>query len=112
VEVVRAGAREGGRDPDAVRVVVRGLVDLVDHDPGESRRPLRGTREQVLDDLVHLHGQGVTEVLLDLNFSPRVSSPDVEAAAALEEAERVLVAFAPVRSGVGLPCATPPRPSA
>jgi alkanesulfonate monooxygenase SsuD/methylene tetrahydromethanopterin reductase-like flavin-dependent oxidoreductase (luciferase family) len=112
VEVVRAGAREGGRDPDAVRVVVRGLVDLVDDDPGESRRPLRGTREQVLDDLVHLHAQGVTEVFLDLNFSPRVSSPDVEAAAALEEAERVLAAFAPVRSGVGRPCAIPPRPSA
>jgi hypothetical protein len=50
-----------------------------------------------LDDLVALRAQGVTEVLLDLNLSPRVGSPDVDAGAALEYAERVLDAFAPQR---------------
>jgi hypothetical protein len=79
-----------------VRVVVRGLVDLVDDDPGGPRRPLHGTREQVLDDLAALRAQGVTEVFLDLNFSPRVNFPDVDAGAALEYAERVLYAFGPV----------------
>ena len=73
---MRAGAREAGRDPDAVRIVVR-------------RRPLQGTREQMLDDLAALRAQGVTEVFLDLNLSPRI--PDVE------YAERVLDAFAPTR---------------
>src|SRR3954453_2616965 len=34
IETVRAGAREAGRDPEAVQVVVRGVVDLVDDDPG------------------------------------------------------------------------------
>ena len=95
VETVRAGAREAGRDPDAVRILVRGLVDLVDDDPGGQRRPLHGTREQVLDDLAALRTQGVTEVFLDLNFSPRVVSADVELPAALAYAERVLDAFAP-----------------
>jgi probable F420-dependent oxidoreductase len=95
VETVRDGAREAGRDPDAVRILVRGVVDLVDDDPGEQRRPLRGTRDQVLDDLARLRAQGVTEVFLDLNFSPRVGSPDADVAAALAYAERVLVAFAP-----------------
>ena len=74
IETVRDGAREAGRDPEAVRIVVRGLVDLVDDDPGRQRRPLQGTREQVLDDLAALRAQGVTEVFLDLNLSPRVSS--------------------------------------
>ena len=94
IETVRAGAREAGRDPAAVRIVVRGVVDLVDDDPGEQRRPLHGTREQVLGDLAALGAQGVTEVFLDLNLSPRVGSPDVDAAPALEYAERVLDAFA------------------
>ena len=95
VETVRDGAREAGRDPEAVRILVRGVVDLVDDDPGGQRRPLQGTREQVLDDLAALRAQGVTEVFFDLNFSPRVGSPDVDAGAALAYAERVLDAFAP-----------------
>ena len=41
IETVRDGAREAGRDPEAVQIVVRGVVDLVDDDPGR-RRPLRG----------------------------------------------------------------------
>ena len=57
------------------------------------RRPLQGTREATLDELAALRAQGVTEVILDLNFSP---------AADLEHAERVLDAFTPTR----------PRPSA
>jgi probable F420-dependent oxidoreductase len=98
VETVREGAREAGRDPDAVRILVRGLVDLLDADPGGQRRPLQGTRGQVLDDLAALRAQGVTEVFFDLNFSPRVGSPDVDAAAALAYAEDVLAAFAPTNA--------------
>ena len=45
----------------------------------DPRRPLHGTREQVLDDLAALRAQGVTEVFLDLNLSPgstpRTSTP-------------------------------------
>jgi probable F420-dependent oxidoreductase len=74
VETVRAGAREAGRDPDALQIVVR--------------RALQSTREPALDELAALRAQGVTEVILDLNFSPRVD---------LELAERVLEAFAPTR---------------
>jgi hypothetical protein len=93
---VRDGARAAGRDPESVRIVVRGVVDLVDDDPEGQRRPLHGTRERVLDDLAALGAQGVTEVFLDLNLSPRVNSPDVDAGAALDYAQRVLDAFAPV----------------
>lgn len=99
VETVREGAREAGRDPQALRIVVRGVVDLLDgevgRDPGRRRRPLQGTREQVLDDLAALGAHGVTEVFFDLNLSPRVGSPGVGAEDALAYAERVLDAFAP-----------------
>jgi probable F420-dependent oxidoreductase len=94
VAVVRSGAEESGRDPSVVRVVVRGLVDLLDAEPSGDRSPLHGTRAQVLDDLRALAAQGVTEVFLDLNFSPRVGSPDVDPTAALAYAEQVLEAFA------------------
>jgi probable F420-dependent oxidoreductase len=93
IETVRDGARAAGRDPEAVQIVVRGVVDLVDGDAETQRRPLQGTREQVLGDLVALRAQGVTEVFLELNLSPRID----DAGAALEDAERVLDAFAPTR---------------
>ena len=96
---VRAGADEAGRDPDALRIVVRGVVDLVGTDPGPGRRPLHGTRAQVLDDLAALAAQGVTEVFLDLNLSPRAAWPDVDPAAALAYADEVLDAFAPRPGG-------------
>jgi probable F420-dependent oxidoreductase len=95
ITTVRDGAREAGRDPEAVQIVVRGVVDLVDGEPEGLRRPLQGTREQVLGDLAALRVQGVTEVFLDLNLSPRVTFPDVDARAALAYAQRVLDAFAP-----------------
>ncbi len=95
IGLVRDGAREAGRDPDRIRVVVRALVDLVDDDPGPWRRPFHGTHEQVHDDLAHLGNQGVTDVFVDLNFSPLVGSPDVDAEVATAEAERVLAALAP-----------------
>jgi probable F420-dependent oxidoreductase len=74
IETVRAAAREAGRDPEAVQIVVR--------------RPLRGTREEMLDELATLRALGVTEVFIDLNHSPRADA---------EYADRVLEAFAPTR---------------
>jgi probable F420-dependent oxidoreductase len=94
IAVIRAAAEEAGRDPAAVRIVVRGLVDLLDTAPRGDRKPLHGTAEQVQDDLRSLAARGVTEVFLDLNFSPRVGSPDVDPAAATEYAEQVLETFA------------------
>jgi probable F420-dependent oxidoreductase len=95
VETVRDGARAAGRDPQALRIVVRGVVDLVDEDPGGSRRPLQGTRRQVLDDLAALGAQGVTEVFFDLNLLARVGAPGADASDSIPYAERVLDAFAP-----------------
>lgn len=103
VEIVRDGARQAGRDPEAVRILVRGVPDLVDDDPGRQRRPFHGTRSQVLDDLAAMRARGVTEVFFDLNLSPRAGFPDVEPAAAVAYAEDVLDAFAPAAS------ATPAR---
>ena len=101
VALVREGAREAGRDPGAVRILVRAVVELAEDDaPAQrQRQPFHGTREQVLDELAALRGQGVTEVFVDLNFSPRVGSPDVDAGSALAHADHVLDALAPAHLG-------------
>jgi probable F420-dependent oxidoreductase len=70
INTVRAGAREAGRDPDALQIVVR--------------RTLEGMRNLAMDELA---AQGVTEVILDLNLSDGGG----------DDAERVLEAFAPTR---------------
>ncbi len=95
VATVRAGAEEAGRDPSALRVLVRVVPELVGTDPGPERRPFHGTVDQLLADVDALGTHGATEVLLDLNLSPAVGTLDVAEAAALEHAETLLEALAP-----------------
>ena len=95
VALVREGALQAGRDPDQVRVVARAQVELVDDGAAAPGELFHGTREQIRADLAAVRGRGVTEVFVDLNFSPRIGSPDVDAGAATSEALRVLDALAP-----------------
>jgi probable F420-dependent oxidoreductase len=99
IGTVRGAAAEAGRDPATLRVVVRGVVQLGDDVRGANgvRKPLTGSAEQVRDDLGRLYEAGVTEVFLDLNFVPRVGSPDVDPVAADAHAHEVLETFAPGR---------------
>ncbi|WP_235950623.1 TIGR03619 family F420-dependent LLM class oxidoreductase [Phycicoccus flavus] len=95
VQVVRDGARDAGRDVDAVRVLVRAVPDLRDTPAGPDRRPFQGTAEQVRADVAALGEQGVTEVFLDLNLAPALHAPGVAPEEALALADRVLEACAP-----------------
>lgn len=90
VGVVRSAAAEAGRDPDALRVVCRGVVRV-----GERSGPLTGTLDQIRADLPDLAGQGVTELFVDLNFDPAIGSPDADPAESARRAEDVLTALAP-----------------
>jgi probable F420-dependent oxidoreductase len=97
IATIRGAAEAAGRDPAALRIVVRGVLQLGDDvrsDDGQ-RRQLTGSAEQIRDDLGRLHEAGVTEVFLDLNFSPRVGSPDVDPMGAEAHAHEVLETFAP-----------------
>jgi probable F420-dependent oxidoreductase len=94
IAVVRQAARDAGRDPESLRFVCRGPVRL-GPPGGADRRPLRGSVEQVRDDLDTLRAKGVTEVFVDLNWDPEVGSPDADPRAAVRRAEEVLTALAP-----------------
>jgi probable F420-dependent oxidoreductase len=97
VATIKSAAAAVGRDPDRLRVVVRGVVELLDTatDDAAGRRPLHGTEMQIRDDLSRLAEQGVTEVFWDLNFDPTVGSPDADAVASMRKAEHVLDTLAP-----------------
>jgi probable F420-dependent oxidoreductase len=97
IGTIRGAAAEAGRDAAAVRIVVRGVVQLGDEVSSRDgeRRLLSGSAEQIRDDLGRLHEAGVTEVFLDLNFAPAVGSPDVDPVGAEAHAHEVLETFAP-----------------
>ncbi|MDQ3404895.1 MAG: LLM class F420-dependent oxidoreductase, partial [Actinomycetota bacterium] len=95
VEVVRDAAAAAGRDPDALRIVCRGAVQV--RSDAASRKPLTGTLEQIRGDFADIAAQGVTELFVDLNFDPQIGSPDADPAESLRRAEDALVAFAPDR---------------
>jgi probable F420-dependent oxidoreductase len=95
IEFMKRCAEQAGRDPAVLRFIVRGVIELCEHDGPADRRPLHGSAEQIREDLAQLAGRGVTEVFLDLNFDPSIGSPDADPVASMERAEQVLGTFAP-----------------
>jgi probable F420-dependent oxidoreductase len=91
-QVVRRAAEEAGRDPDAIRIVVRGVVKA---GLREENVPLSGTWDQIRAGAQLYAEAGVTELFYDLNWDPFIGSPDADARAAGERAEEILTALAP-----------------
>jgi probable F420-dependent oxidoreductase len=92
VAAVRSAAVGAGKQPEAVRCVVRGVTVLRDEPVADpQRRPLTGSVEQIRDDLAVFAGCGVDEVFLDLNFdSERVGDPSADPAVGMALARRLL----------------------
>lgn len=86
IAVVRAAAP----DPDAVRVVVRGVVR-----PGERDGRLTGSYDDIRADTGWLAEQGVTELYYDLNWHEGVGNPAVPADEATALATEIAEALAP-----------------
>ena len=97
VSVIGEAAAAAGRDPEAVRIVCRGVVLAGDEakGPDGSRRLLSGSYAQIREDADWLAAQGVTELFYDLNWDPQVGNPAVAPEAAAERAEEILAELAP-----------------
>jgi probable F420-dependent oxidoreductase len=97
VGVIRAAASEAGRDPDAMRIVCRGVVRAGAEAtaPGGGRLLLSGRPDQIREDIRWLADQGVTEVFYDLNWDPLVGDPAVDEGGAVLRASEALEALAP-----------------
>lgn len=97
IAVVRESAAAAGRDPDALRVVCRGVVRAGEPESGPDGRRvlLSGDYDQIRADTEWLGTRGVSEVFYDLNWDPLIGSPDVAEAAATARAEEIMHALAP-----------------
>jgi alkanesulfonate monooxygenase SsuD/methylene tetrahydromethanopterin reductase-like flavin-dependent oxidoreductase (luciferase family) len=90
VRTVKDAATKAGRDPEALRLVCRGVVVV-----GPRKGLLTGSLDEIRADLPELAAQGITEVFADLNFDPAVGSPEADPETALRHGLAVLDALAP-----------------
>jgi probable F420-dependent oxidoreductase len=95
--LIRSATSAAGRDPDAVRIICRGVVlaGTEAKGPDGGRRLLSGSYSQIREDAAWLAGQGVTELFYDLNWDPQVGNPSVAPAAAADRAAEILAQLAP-----------------
>ncbi|MCG5217511.1 TIGR03619 family F420-dependent LLM class oxidoreductase [Streptosporangium sp. KLBMP 9127] len=92
IYIVKEAARKAGRDPDALRIVCRGVTSVRPAGAAD-RQPLTGSYDEIRQDVADLAVRGVTEVFHDLNFDPEI--PGLEPAEAMRRAEEALTALAP-----------------
>jgi len=100
IAVVRAAAEEAGRDPDAIRIVCRGVVRAgapVTVPEGGGRLLLSGSYADIRADAQWLGEHGVTELFYDLNWDPLIGAPDADPAGAAARAGEILEELAPGR---------------
>jgi probable F420-dependent oxidoreductase len=90
IAIVRDAAAQAGRDPAALRFVCRGVVKV-----GPRSGRLTGSYDEVRADLDVVAEQGITELFVDLNFDPRIGSPDADPAESRRHADEALAALAP-----------------
>jgi probable F420-dependent oxidoreductase len=97
VAVIGAAASAAGRDPEALRIVCRGVVRAGSEakGPDGGRRLLSGSFAQIREDAAWLGEQGVTELFYDLNWDPQVGSPSVSPESAADRADEILGELAP-----------------
>ncbi|GIE84491.1 TIGR03619 family F420-dependent LLM class oxidoreductase [Actinoplanes regularis] len=90
--VVREAAAEAGKDPAAVRVVVRAVVQ-----PGERDEavPLSGSWADIRAGARRYAEAGATELFYEPNWDPRIGGPDADPAKAAGLGLEMLEALAP-----------------
>jgi len=91
-QIVRRSAEEAGRDPDEIRIVVRGVVQAGQRDDNV---PLSGDWAQIRAGAELFAQAGATELFYDLNWDPLIGSPEADPKLAGERAEEILTALAP-----------------
>ena len=80
-----------------MRFICRGVVRAGSPVPGADgqRLLLSGDYDQIRADTAWLGEAGITEVFYDLNWDPKIGSPDAEPLAAVARAVEIMEALAP-----------------
>lgn len=75
-EGIRAMAKDAGRDPDKLELLVRANVEVFDGPLGDDRATFSGTVEQIGADIAETQAIGATQLIWDAGFDPSVQSAD------------------------------------
>ena len=75
-EGIKGMAREAGRDPAALDLIVRANVGFSDTPIDKDRVDFAGTLEQIAGDVAETRKLGAAEIVFDVQFSPGVETVD------------------------------------
>jgi len=73
---IKLMAKEAGRDPSALKMIVRAVLDVADKPLGEKRMVFTGTLDQIKEDVAACGRIGAHEVFFDPTFSTGGQSVD------------------------------------
>ena len=71
---IKQMAREAGRDPAELELIVRANVELSDAIRSEGRADFTGSLDQIAGDVAAVRKLGAAELLFDIQFSPDVEN--------------------------------------
>jgi probable F420-dependent oxidoreductase len=71
---IRQMAKEAGRDPAELELIVRANVELSDAVRSEGRADFTGSLDQIAGDVAAVRKLGASELLFDIQFSPGVEN--------------------------------------
>jgi probable F420-dependent oxidoreductase len=75
-ESIKQMAKEAGRDPSAMIMVVHAILELTDKPLGKDRPIFSGSFDQITEDVLGCANIGVSEIFFDPAFSPGGQSLD------------------------------------
>jgi probable F420-dependent oxidoreductase len=87
-EGIKGMAKEAGRDPSALELIVRANVEIHDAPIQKERVDFTGTLEQITEDVKTTQKLGAAEIVIDTQFSPSVETAG-DIVARMEELRRV-----------------------
>jgi probable F420-dependent oxidoreductase len=75
-EGIKGMAREAGRDPAELELIVRANVEFSDAPISKDRADFTGALEQIAGDVAETRKLGAAEIVFDVQFSPGVETVD------------------------------------
>ena len=69
---IRQMAKEAGRQPDDIELLVRGHVELTGQAAGKGRGDFTGSLEQIAEDIAATRSLGAAELVFDVQFDPEI----------------------------------------
>src|SRR5574341_2105149 len=75
-EGIKGMAKEAGRDPAALELIVRANVEFSPAPINQNRADFAGTLEQIASDVAEARKLGAAEIVFDVQFSPGVETVD------------------------------------